>query len=267
MLCHAASTAPPQELVRSLRKHGASIQTCTDVFSVLAHACRVVGASATGPKRAVVLVLVQPERLEGVVELASAVRRYAPRSALWYFDEHAKPQLRAVTAQELAAWTASPTTPAAPAANHTRQARPADAVEQAMRRASYGAMAGARPRLRLVDPTEGPADGPSESLGNAAGQLRPVVMPSAAPKPAPMAAPAPASTPDDSPVALPQPGNHQRGSESSDELREHPELFTGGTHELLTAEELAMLLGDAPTFDSPLPPPESGNSSGHYSQP
>ena len=92
VLWHDPLVPPPPQLLHSFKKHGAAILSCTDPYTMLAHACRVTagkGGRTESRHGAVLLVLVQPERLRGVVELATTVRRYVPASVLWYFDGNA----------------------------------------------------------------------------------------------------------------------------------------------------------------------------------
>ncbi|MGQ0628619.1 MAG: hypothetical protein ACT4PL_11030 [Phycisphaerales bacterium] len=165
VLYHAPGSIAPPALVASLQRHGATVRTCTDPYAMLAHACKLTGAT-TVRRAAAVLVFVEPAGLTRVVELATTLRRYVPRSALWYFEEAGDPKLRAVTATELAAWSPRPS--------------PADALSESIRAGRAAQPANPwtparplQPALRLteaIDPARpiapgGPALRPSEHTG------------------------------------------------------------------------------------------------------
>jgi len=107
-------TAAPAELVKSLSRHGASVETCQDLYSAMARACRGTqagramssGGRSPGVARGSIVLLVEPTRLEGSAEFVEAVRRYAPRCAVWWYDPAQKPSLRAVTSDDIRSWRA-----------------------------------------------------------------------------------------------------------------------------------------------------------------
>lgn len=115
VLWHHPDTTPPRELVASLTKHGANVLPCHDAYSALALACRSsVGPAAgreNGPReaRAVLILLLEPAKLPapGAAAMVRAARRYAPRSACWWYSTAAVPSFRAVTPQDLAGWEAA----------------------------------------------------------------------------------------------------------------------------------------------------------------
>jgi len=196
------------ELIATLKNHGASVLACTDAFSALAHACRLT-SSKSGARGAVLLILVQPERLPGVTEFAQVVRRYVPRSALWWYDHKGKPPLKSVTSSELMAWSASPTIGAPP--------HEGDAIGQAIDRRGAWATGG-KPKLRLTEPIE------------------------AIPPPAPAPATAPMQNLIDREVlaGAQEPAAEARRLDDEAGGAEAPPAH------VLTADELAMLLGEEP---------------------
>ena len=118
VLWHHPAAPPPPELIRSFERHGAHITLCTNRFEALAHACtanrpgtRSPTRHASGAAAALLVVLVEPASLTGAAELVRALRRFAPASVAWSYEARAQPALRAVSAGDLVRWDASPTAP------------------------------------------------------------------------------------------------------------------------------------------------------------
>lgn len=114
MLWVRRGSAAPAELVKSLSRHGAAVETCQDAFSAMARACRGTqagraissGGRSPAAARGSIVLLVEPTRLEGSAAFVEAVRRYAPRCAVWWYDPAQKPSLRAVTGDDIRSWRA-----------------------------------------------------------------------------------------------------------------------------------------------------------------
>lgn len=114
ILWHAPGQPPRPDLLGALNRPGFRAKKCQSAWSAFAHLTARTGEWATCPGEAAVLVLVNPDALPGVADLVDIVDRYNPASAVWMYDPAGKPQLRAVTAADLAAWrsgTGQPSTP------------------------------------------------------------------------------------------------------------------------------------------------------------
>lgn len=95
----ADGPALPAALARALDRPDMSLARAHDRFAALA----MVGSRdlADGPA---VLLLVGPERLNGLGEVLRALARYARHAVVWVFDAEER-RLRAITAEEHARWS------------------------------------------------------------------------------------------------------------------------------------------------------------------
>ncbi len=294
LLVHARGQPPPDRLTQSLDQHGAIIVGCSDAHTVLAHACRInrgawmlpgpvvtagegagrggqagqVGQAGTNASdsessapRAVVVILVDPPALADfsrLGELAEALRCYAPRSTLWFFESQSAIPLRAVSSDDLARWAAvskdasnheatdgSPNAGAAGAGGVGSGSAVAGAmpslfmppVRTPLRGAAgdsilIGSGTGTGPRLRLVEP--------DESVKQTSNVRTSAPLPgSASDAPTPSAFSAAAVGPNiDAGI----------GGGIGDDINS---IDAGADAHLLTSEELAMLLGDPESFGEP----------------
>jgi hypothetical protein len=158
VLWHAPGTAPPADLVQSLERRGVELTACTTPYSAIARAClreRENDERTDDPSQrdSLVLVLVTPLRLEQPAEVVDAMRRYAPRTACWWYDPSANPRLRAVVDEDVDQWLAAGVRSGQPAV-----IRPRGAEEP-------------RPRLKLATDPDAPGSGPviSRVEGNSGG--------------------------------------------------------------------------------------------------
>lgn len=165
MLWIPRGSQPPVPLVNSLVRSGAAVESCTDAFAALARACRGLSAGRPheeGPssRRGGIVLLVTPQRLEQRAEFLEAVRRYAPRCTVWWYDASKRPPLRAVTSDDVREWLATPgESVSAPAAEGPRPAAERPAVNTAPWTGPNPVVPSpAAPRLRLTVPAgESPA--------------------------------------------------------------------------------------------------------------
>ncbi len=211
VLWHPPAQAAPVALVESLRRHGAELRFVDNAYSALARVCLAAATDARRP-RAVLILLVNPASLREPVAFVRTVRRYAPRSACWWYDDSSSPAFRAVTPEDLARWEA-PADVASSSVGGPPNGRQSSDQTRHEERTKGGSMSEA-PRLRLT-PSE-----PGE------------------PEPKPV-------------VVVPS------------RIERPPSLSSAGgplppvapTAPLLTADELAMLLGEGDVSDSPTHPP------------
>lgn len=132
MLWHAPDAAPPPDLVQSLERRGVELTACTTPYSAIARAClleRENDERTDDPTQrdSLVLVLVTPSRLRQPAEVVDAMRRYAPRTACWWYDAGANPRLRAVVDDDVDQWIAAGVRTGSPAVIRPRsgdEARP-----------------------------------------------------------------------------------------------------------------------------------------------
>lgn len=251
-----AGQAPPTDLIGSLARHGARVETCSDQYSALARAaCGAGGSGASGRVRGAIVVLVEPRQLPEAAAFVEAARRYAPRAALWWFDSTMRPMLRAVVAEDVHAWRGglprqSPAQPTPPPA------------------AASTAPAVTRPVLSPPVPNTAPWIGPnpvpprSAHIPPEAPRLR---LAPAPPMPSRTPAPGVASESNGQRVEM----KSRRAEDDVDHrttAHAAQESDHRSMHDLLTAEELSMLLGEMGPMDDDLPPPPSGGpgvSGGH----
>lgn len=101
VLLHEPETEPSLRLCRALGNKGLEVRTCTDRYAALRMICR------TGRETGVtlrVLLLVEPRRLAGVVELVELVKIYAPGAVCWMYTDSPPEQVREVRWEDLGSW-------------------------------------------------------------------------------------------------------------------------------------------------------------------
>lgn len=104
---HQEATALRPELLAALKRPGFSLQTADHAFDACSLAMAAQAAAPRGPEQAplVVLVLVEPLRLEGAFELAQVLMRFAPSVVMWQFDPGDAPhQLRRIRSTDMELW-------------------------------------------------------------------------------------------------------------------------------------------------------------------
>lgn len=249
VLVHPAGAEPSGELRDALARHRIGVRRATSNFDALAQLAKL-SRSALG--RPCILLLAHPTRLDRPAELMAAAQRYTPGAACWVFDPSSSPRLRAATTDDAKAWDARPAT------------RP-----------------GVTPDLASAARAEVTFAGP----GFPGVPLAPALAPTSPPKQAAKVEPKVAMTAPPAPAPLKLAGGTDVGSGSSAAAAEseivapkhkandpvvskRPQVpgpkFVGGTwdggaspfpgsalgttpRQLLTDEELAMLLADGPT--------------------
>jgi hypothetical protein len=77
----------------------------------MAHLCSIDPRLRTERNETTVLLLVEPESLDGLGELLSLRERYAPLGSVWVYEDTASPRLRAARPEELASWKGAGDTP------------------------------------------------------------------------------------------------------------------------------------------------------------
>lgn len=109
VLWHAPGTALPADLVMSLERRGVKMTACTSAYTAMARACMLERENDErtddpGQRDSLVMVLVTPRELARPAELVDAMRRYATRTACWWYDVGANPRLRAVVDADIDLW-------------------------------------------------------------------------------------------------------------------------------------------------------------------
>lgn len=216
---HPRGRPPRPELAAALDRPGLRFVRCESALQAFAHLTTRQGPWALAPHELGVLILVEPDRLEGLVGVIDVVDRYNPAAAVWQFDPASEPRLRSVAPADLSHWR---TQHVQPAESDVRPALQEPVREERPPAASARPSA---PGLRLAG--EGPI--PPE--------YRPPDA-SAPPHPHPDVKPAPRTEP------APRAGQDQGAGPAAraPEPSEGPQPIVP----LLSDEELAMLLsGDA----------------------
>lgn len=111
MLWHAVGVSLPADLVLSLERRGVEISTCDNAYGAVARACMLERENDErtddpAQRDSLVLVLVTPRELHRPAEVVDAMRRYASRTACWWYDASANPRLRAVVDEDVDQWLA-----------------------------------------------------------------------------------------------------------------------------------------------------------------
>lgn len=263
---------PPRPLLASLDRRGVEVTPVTDPYAALAHACRLASAARQSGEPAVggvILVLCEPEALPQVRAVHAMLQRFAPRVTCWWFTQRPKLALNAVTAEELRAWDpegeageAAPGPPRDPATGMPLGASPgAAAGDTARARLSIG-LAPPPSAANVPRPPRGAAPVYSQFISGPALRLtesdraRPAAdsrTPAPVAAPAPVSAPAPDLAVDSDSAAVPRPAAapDADGFDPSDPWQ----VAASRRRDVLTSEELAMLLGDDGPGAPPAPPP------------
>ena len=98
------------ELRAALARPGFSVVEVTDQFAALAHAVMLSQSTAASIKSLVVVVLVDPIKLDDSLALVKALTTYVPKAAVWMYEDttvsksSGTPQLRAIKPSDLQAW-------------------------------------------------------------------------------------------------------------------------------------------------------------------
>lgn len=103
MLVHPRGSEPSAELQSALAKHRISIRRASSAFDALAQVCTLTRTSRT-----VILLLAHPTKLDAPDALYAAAQRYAPKASCWVFDSLGSPRLRAATAEDAKGWSPHP---------------------------------------------------------------------------------------------------------------------------------------------------------------
>lgn len=100
----------PAGLLNSLCKRGVQITVCTGPYRAMANLCRLAGRGAQSGEGGgeVVLLLVEPRKLEQAAEVVLAAAKYAPGAACWLYETKPRPQMRSVTPEDVRAWQTPP---------------------------------------------------------------------------------------------------------------------------------------------------------------
>ncbi|MBZ0171994.1 MAG: hypothetical protein K8E66_06410 [Phycisphaerales bacterium] len=101
VLFHEPGFEPPVRLCRALGNRGIQVRPCTDLYSAMSMICRAEREQGVSLS---VLVLAEPSRLGGLVELVDLVGVYAPKSVCWMYTGSPPEQVREVRAEDLDAW-------------------------------------------------------------------------------------------------------------------------------------------------------------------
>lgn len=233
VLWHAPNVPASSELRAALDRRGMVLHEHDQRATALAELCLLRGprgADHEHLKRVLILVMVEPERLNRPDEMKDVVDRYAPKAAVWMYRASGNPQLRAVSDQDLQRWRAH---------------RPAPQPRVAASIKSPAVWADAKPARRTPAPT-GDAPSPAKPRPPAtpmspfapvivgprlrlAGELRPGPTPSPGPQPETGPVPAPAA---------------EQGPQVEPKVSPGGTTSAGGMdiRQLLSEEELAMLL-------------------------
>ncbi len=116
--CDDGQPPVPHALLSSLQRKDLSLSHAHDALTVMADVMarhrRMVGGAVREP---LIVLIVEPDRLEGAWELADAVHRYAPFTVCWLFQSEYEPRLRQYTPDDASARQddAPPVRPAEPA--------------------------------------------------------------------------------------------------------------------------------------------------------
>lgn len=101
------------ELRAALGRPGFSVVEVTDQYAALAHAVMLSQSAATLVKSLVVVVLVDPIKLDDSLALVKALTTYVPKAAVWMYEDttvsksSGTPQLRAIKPSDLQGWRAA----------------------------------------------------------------------------------------------------------------------------------------------------------------
>lgn len=110
VLLTPAKTSPDRELLEALNRPDLALISTDNVYLALAELCsaarRDVESLKAGKKgEGLILLLSHPMRLADPAAVVHTAERYAPHASVWLFDPSSTPRLRAVTIEDLTAWT------------------------------------------------------------------------------------------------------------------------------------------------------------------
>lgn len=110
VLWHMPGTRISSKLLAALKDRGISNLDATSSFMALATICRFerdarrASALGQGAGPGCAIVMVNPEGLDEPAAVHEAIGRYAPACRCWLYGPAGAPQLRAVTAEDVAGW-------------------------------------------------------------------------------------------------------------------------------------------------------------------
>lgn len=122
MVWHPRGKPPRPELASALDRPGLRFVRCDSAMQAFAHLTTRQGPWALSANELGVLILVEPDRLNGLLAMIDVVDRFNPAAAVWQFDPAAEPRLRAVTPDDLSQWRTQRTQAVAPEPPLTRLA-------------------------------------------------------------------------------------------------------------------------------------------------
>ena len=99
MLCKAGDggdASPPKDLMQTLSRKGLLVRVCRSVFNAMSelvlHEMQVRKGETRAP---MILMVVEPDEIQGSRDLVRAAEKYAPHSACWRYTRRSKPKLAA----------------------------------------------------------------------------------------------------------------------------------------------------------------------------
>ncbi len=243
VLVHPRSSEPSAELQAALAKHRITVRHASSSFDALAQLCTLTKGAGGRP---VILLLAHPRVLDRPDELYAAAQRYAPKAGCWVFDSAGSPKLRAATSSEAKTWAPQPVS--------RLIAQPAGKPQSDVMFTGPGfprtpvVPEAPKPAAR-VEPKVAPTPAPALKLAGSTDtkpiqakpiDARPPEAKAPESKPAEPKAPVPQARPITGPKFV---GGSWDGGNSP-----FPGTTPGATpRQLLTDEELAMLLAEPPT--------------------
>lgn len=105
VVVHPHGEEPSAELKNALSRHGVRIVRARNSFDALAHLCRL-GSERPG-QPALILLLAHPERVHEAAGLYRAAQKYVPRASCWVFHPDSTPRLRVATSGDAEQWSPS----------------------------------------------------------------------------------------------------------------------------------------------------------------
>jgi hypothetical protein len=238
VLVHPRVSEPSAELQSALAKQRIAVRRASSPFDALAQLCALARTSRSRP---VILLLAHPTALDRPDLLLAAAQRYAPKAGCWVFDSTSSPRLRAATTEDAKSWTPHPVSRLIAQPEGKPLQSEITFIGPGFPRTPVVPEA-AKPAAR-VEPKASPAAPPAPAL-KLAGSASPPPTGEPAASPLPSPAPAPAAPKPSSPITGPKfVGGSWDGGNSP-----FPGTTPGTTpRQLLSDEELAMLLADPPT--------------------
>ncbi len=233
LLC-GAGIDPPAELLASLARRGVVVHRRADIYSALVALSRAAHTTGEDAPSALLLLLIEPAGHDGAADLVESARRHAPRASAWWIAGVQTGGLRAVTREDLNAWRAAK--PAFGVVGVPVVTAAGRAFGKGGEIGRSGGVSGGTPGTAGRDPS---ATEPRRSNGHPFIPGKPVRIKGGEPS-----------------LRLVEPIG-ENGPGSAPEARREPQ--PPAASEVLTREELAMLLGDEiPTDPPPHPGPNAG---------